>query len=141
MANKIETFEDLDIWKKSVELYVEIFQVCEEGKLAKDFTAKDQMKRAALSISNNIAEGFEYENNLQFMRYLRYSKGSAGEVRSMLYIALDLEYITKEDFDIVYNASINIITQISNFIRYLRVYSIKKNIDKVKSLIIQIFIH
>jgi four helix bundle protein len=81
---KIERFEDLDIWKKSVELYVDIFVVIENSGLKNDFSAKDQLKRATLSISNNIAEGFEYENNLQFVRFLRYSKGSAGEIRNMV---------------------------------------------------------
>ena len=81
---KIERFEDLDIWKKSVELYVDIFVVIENSGLKNDFSAKDQLKRATLSISNNIAEGFEYENNLQIVRFLRYSKGSAGEIRNMV---------------------------------------------------------
>jgi four helix bundle protein len=81
---KIERFEDLDIWKKSIELYVDVFGVIENSGLKNDFSAKDQLKRATLSISNNIAEGFEYENNLQFIRFLRYSKGSAGEIRNMV---------------------------------------------------------
>ena len=67
---------------------------------------------------NNIAEGFERENNKEFVKFLRYSKGSAGEVRSMLYICLDLNYISKEEFDKCYNNSLNIISQISNFIKY-----------------------
>ncbi len=85
---KTERFEDLDIWKKSIELYVDIFVVIENSGLKNDFSAKDQLKRATLSISNNIAEGFEYENNLQFVRFLRYSKGSAGEIRNMVTVFL-----------------------------------------------------
>ncbi|MEI6508994.1 MAG: four helix bundle protein [Bacteroidota bacterium] len=119
MVNKIETFEDLDIWKKSVELYVEIFQVCEEGNLAKDFTSRDQIKRAALSISNNIAEGFEYENNLQFMRYLRYSKGSAGEVRSMLYVLNKTGQIDKKTYQKLNDSILIISKSIKNFLKYL----------------------
>jgi four helix bundle protein len=80
---KVKTFEDLEIWTKSIELYADIFAICENTSIKNDFSAKDQIKRATLSISNNIAEGFEYENNLQFVRFLRYAKGSAGEVRSM----------------------------------------------------------
>jgi four helix bundle protein len=93
---KIERFEDLDIWKKSIELYVDIFVVIENSGLKNDFSAKDQLKRATLSISNNIAEGFEYENNLQFVRFLRYSKGSAGEIRNMVTVFFMTGQISKE---------------------------------------------
>ncbi len=93
---KIERFEDLDIWKKSIELYVDIFVVIENSGLKNDFSAKNQLKRATLSISNNIAEGFEYENNLQFVRFLRYSKGSAGEIRNMVTVFFMTVQISKE---------------------------------------------
>ena len=75
---------------------------------------------------NNIAEGFERNNNKEFVVFLKYSKGSAGEVRSMLYVALDLNYIPKNAFDKCYENAIDIITQISNFIKYLINYSGKK---------------
>lgn len=79
---KIEKFEDLEIWNKAIDLCVEIYALSEKGSLSKNFSAKDQLKRAALSISNNIAEGFEYDNNKELIRFLKYSKGSTGEVRS-----------------------------------------------------------
>ena len=109
-------------------------------KFQKDYGLRDQIQRAAVSIMNNIAEGFERNSNREFIKFLAYSKGSAGEVRSMLYIALDLSYITKEEFDINYSSAINIVTQISNFIKYLRTYAIKSNLNKLKMLIVQLFI-
>jgi len=76
--------------------------------------------------------------NKEFMNFLGYAKGSAGEVRSMLYIALDLNYISKENFDINYNIAVSIITQVSNFKKYLRNYAIKEKIKNVKTFIFQI---
>lgn len=82
----VTSFEDLDIWKKAQELGAIVYELCElNPKIAKDFSFKDQVKRAALCISNNIAEGFEYNNNNDFHRFLRIAKGSCGEVRNCLY--------------------------------------------------------
>ena len=100
------------------------------NEFKKDYGLKDQIQRAAVSIMNNIAEGFERNNNREFIMFLKYSKGSAGEVRSMLYVALDLGYISKDSFEKNYNRAINIITQISNFIKYLRTYAVKKKLTK-----------
>ena len=96
------------------------------NNFAKDYGLKHQIQRAAVSIMNNIAEGFERNNNKEFVVFLKYSKGSAGEIRSMLYVALDLNYISKSTFDEYYKNVIKIITQISNFIKYLKNYSSKK---------------
>jgi four helix bundle protein len=116
---KIERFEDLDIWKKSVELYVDIFVVIENSGLKNDFSAKDQLKRATLSISNNIAEGFEYENNLQFVRFLRYSKGSAGEIRNMVTVFFMTGQISKEQHDKLIEKIVEILKSIKGFMKYL----------------------
>lgn len=83
---KIKQFEDLDIWKEATQIAVEIYLVSEQGKLKNDFGMKDEIRRAAMSISDNIAEGFEYENNKEFVRFLKYSKGSASELRNKLYV-------------------------------------------------------
>jgi four helix bundle protein len=119
MGVKIETFEDLEIWKKAIDLYVDVYALSGKGTLRTDFSAKDQLKRATLSISNNIAEGFEYENNLQFMRFLRYSKGSAGEVRSMLHAFHRTKQIDDETHEKLIEAVVIISKSIKNFLKYL----------------------
>ena len=123
---KINSFEDLQVWKDSRILVKTVYQLTSEGKFSKDFGLKEQIQRAAVSIMNNIAEGFERNNNKEYIKFLGYSKGSAGEVRSMLYVATDLGYISQDSFNTLYQMSINIITQLSNFIKYLKSSSIKK---------------
>ncbi|MBV6419931.1 MAG: hypothetical protein DAHOPDDO_01157 [Ignavibacteriaceae bacterium] len=123
---KSKTFEDLKVWQDSREFVKSIYELTSSNNFAKDYGLKDQIQRAAVSIMNNIAEGFERNNNKVFVVFLKYSKGSAGEIRSMLYIALDLKYISQSTFDEYYSNVIKIITQISNFIKYLKNYSGKK---------------
>lgn len=123
---KINSFEDLQVWKDSRILVKSIYQLTSEGKFNKDFGFKEQIQRASVSIMNNIAEGFERNKNKEYIKFLVYSKGSAGEVRSMLYVAVDLGYISLDAFNTCYQLSINIITQLSNFIKYLKSNSIKK---------------
>ncbi|MEQ1675439.1 MAG: four helix bundle protein [Chitinophagaceae bacterium] len=94
MANKISSFEDLIIWQKAQELAVKIYQLADSNKfIVKDFTLKDQLKSASLSISDNIAEGFEYNNNPDFHRFLRIAKGSCGETRNKVLFIKRLKYI------------------------------------------------
>jgi four helix bundle protein len=123
---KAKTFEDLKVWQDAREFVKSTYELTSSINFAKDYGLKDQIQRAAVSIMNNIAEGFERNNNKEFVVFLKYSKGSAGEIRSMLYVALDLNYISKSTFDEYYNNVIKIITQISNFIKYLKNYSGKK---------------
>ncbi len=136
---KAATFEDLNVWKDSREFVKTIYELTASKNFSKDYGLKDQIQRAAVSIMNNIAEGFERNSNREFIKFLKYSKGSAGEVRSMFYIALDLNYISHESFNENYEKAINIITQISNFIKYLRKYAIKEKITKLRVLIFSIF--
>ena len=117
---KFNSFEDLQVWKDSRILVKSIYQLTSDGKFSKDFGLREQIQRASVSIMNNIAEGFERNNNKEYIKFLGYSKGSAGEVRSMLYVATDLGYISQDSFNMHYQMAINIITQISNFIKYLR---------------------
>ena len=92
MANKITSFEDLIIWQKARQLAVKIYQLADSNKfIVKDFTLKDQLKSA--SISDNIAEGFEYNNNPDFHRFLRIAKGSCGEIRNKILFVKRLKYI------------------------------------------------
>jgi len=123
---KVISFEDLQVWKDSRILVKSIYQLTSDGKFSKDFGLREQIQRASVSIMNNIAEGFERNNNKEYIKFLGYSKGSAGEVRSMLYVATDLGYILQDSFNTLYQMAINIITQLSNFIKYLKSSSIKK---------------
>jgi four helix bundle protein len=81
---KVDRFEDLDIWKIAIGIAVDVYLLCDSEPLKSDWGMKDQIRRAACSLSDNIAEGFEYNNNADFIRFLVYAKGSAGEFRSKL---------------------------------------------------------
>ncbi len=136
---KVKSFEDLQVWMDARAFVKSIYELTSLDNFKKDYGLKDQIQRAAVSIMNNISEVYERDNNKEFINFLGYAKGSAGEVRSMLYVALDLNYINKEYFEKNYNTAVNIITQISNFKKYLRNYTIKENIKKVKIIIFSLF--
>ncbi len=93
MRRKVECFEDLFIWQKGVEFAKEIYLLTENGNLKNDFGLKDQMRRAAVSISTNIAEGFERRSRKEYLNFLNIAKGSTGEMRSLLYVAFQIGYI------------------------------------------------
>jgi len=124
--SKIKQFEDLDIWKLAVEIAINIYKISEDGKLKQDWGLKDQIRRAAMSISNNIAEGFEYDNNKDFIKFLRYSKGSCGELRSQLFILKKIEFINEIFYADMFDRLMSISKQISGLIKYLKEYE-KKN--------------
>jgi four helix bundle protein len=113
---KIEKFEDIIAWKKAEELTVAIYS---QLKGCRDFGFRDQIQRALVSIMNNIAEGFERRTNKEFINFLYIAKGSSGEVRSMLSLALKFKYITQEHFDADYNLIIEISKLLSGFIKSL----------------------
>jgi len=136
---KAASFEDLKVWQDAREFVKSAYKLTSSENFKKDFELKDQIQRASVSIMNNIAEGFERNNNKEFIKFLGYAKGSAGEVRSMLYITLDLNYIQENSFNKNFESSVNIITQISNFIKYLRRYAVKEKLTKARSFIILIF--
>ena len=117
----ISSFEDLEIWKKAQELATLVYQLCEVNqKIGKDFSYKDQIKRAALSVSNNIAEGFEYNNNADFHRFLRIGKGSCGEVRNCLLFSLRINYCSTEEVLDSLELSKVLSKQIGAMMKYLR---------------------
>jgi four helix bundle protein len=92
-------FEDLEVWQKAKELTNLIYRFSSSGTFARDFGLRDQMRRASVSIMLNIAEGFESQTQAIFIPYLARAKGSAGELRAQLYIALEQEYMTGEEFE------------------------------------------
>jgi four helix bundle protein len=120
--SKIRNFEEMKVWKDSVSIAVKIYKLCMQPQLSNDFGAKDQLRRAAVSISNNIAEGFEYNNNKEFVKFLRYSKGSAGELRSNLFILREAEVIGASDYEGLKLELVNISRELEGFIKYLKTF-------------------
>lgn len=96
---KVGRFEELVAWQKARELTKDIYSITKAGSFAKDFGLRDQICRAAVSIGSNIAEGFDRGNNREFVVFLGIAKGSAAEVRSQLYVALDVGYVTNGVFE------------------------------------------
>lgn len=135
---KVKTFEDLQVLQDARTFVKSIYELTSLENFRKDYGLKDQIQRAAVSIMNNIAEGFETDNNKEFRNFLGYAKGSAGEVRSMLFVAIDVNYISKDKFDENYKQAINVITQISNFKKYLYNYAVKEKVNKMKMFIIHL---
>ena len=117
---RIENFEDLEVWQLSRRLTGKIYQVSQNGPCARDFGFCDQIRRAVVSIVSNIAEGFERRSNGQFIQFLDIANGSAGEVRAQLYIALDLGYVAKEQFDEMVKDVVAIGRMITSLVRHLR---------------------
>ncbi len=113
---KIDKFEDIIGWKKSEALTVEIYKTF---NTLKDYGFRDQIQRASVSIMNNIAEGFERRGDKEFKKFLFISKGSCGEVRSMLTLALKLGYLSEEKFQTLYDQSCEISKILSGLITSL----------------------
>jgi len=98
---KFNSFEEIISWQKSRELNKDIYKISNSNtSFSRDFGLRDQIRRSSISISSNIAEGFERETTKEFIRFLYIAKASAGELRSQTYLAFDLEYINEEEFNI-----------------------------------------
>jgi four helix bundle protein len=95
----VKDFEGLEIWKEARRLTCEIYNLSKTPTFSKDFGLRNQMQRAAVSIMSNIAEGFERGGNQEFVQFLYVAKGSCGELRSQLYVALDQEYVDQKVAD------------------------------------------
>jgi len=116
----IQRFEDIVAWQKARELVRAVYKVCAEGPLGKDYGLRNQMCRAAVSTMSNIAEGFGRKTHNDFAHFLDVSRGSCTEVQSLLYVALDVEYIPQAVFDRLYEVAAHTISLISKFSSYLR---------------------
>jgi len=116
----IQKFEEIEAWQKGRELTRRIYQLTSKGGFAHDFTLKDQIKRAAISITSNIAEGFERGGNREFIQFLSTAKGSASELKSQLYVALDAGYVDQKEFDSLYRQAHSVVLLVSGFIEYLQ---------------------
>ena len=115
----IKKFEEIESWKKARSLVSEVYNISQSIHFKKDFSLKDQIIRAAVSIISNIAEGFDSGTNKSFVRYLNISLGSASEVKSILYVALDQNYITNDKFNELYEKCDEIKRLITGLKKYL----------------------
>ncbi len=118
-----KSFTEIPLWNDAVSFAAEIYIFCEKGTLRTDFRMRDQLRAAASSISNNIAEGFEYGSTKYFIQFLTYAKGSAGEVYNQLTILYRAEMILKEDYLLFSNKVLQLSKRIGGLIQYLK----KKN--------------
>lgn len=117
---KVTRFEDLKCWQLARELVKMIFDACREGVLAKDFETKAQLKRAAMSTMNNVAEGFGRFSNKEFIRFLDIAQSSSIEVKSMTYTLEDLGYLNSDTIIAIREKAEETKNSILAFIRYLK---------------------
>jgi len=116
----ISRIEDIKAWQEARVLATSVYRITNTGAWAKDFGLRDQVRRAGVSIASNIAEGYARETDAEFARFLSIARGSANEVKTQLYIALDINYIDRKDFDEIYRQLDKICSMITNLMNYLR---------------------
>jgi four helix bundle protein len=124
---KITKFEDIESWQSARRLTHEIYSVTSCGGFVRDFGLKDQIRRASVSILSNIAEGFERGNDKEFAYFLALAKGSSGEVRAQLYVALDQGYLPLDTFNRLSSSVTQIGELLAGFIRYLNRSTLRGN--------------
>lgn len=127
--SKVKTFEDLRIWQQAMSLSLDVYRF---SKTMTDTYSKHQLNRAALSISNNIAEGFERDSRKTFLYFLKVAKGSCGEVRNMLHFLKSTEQMNEQVFNVFYETSMSVSKQINGLINYLKQYKTTDNTGTVQ---------
>ena len=120
-----KSFEQFEVYKKGIQLAKLVFKLLDNKTFEKEFGFQNQLKRAVISITNNIAEGLEYNSNKQLIKYLKISKGSCAEVRSMLILSRELGFCEQIQIQESYTISIEILQNLSNFIKYLNTKNLK----------------
>jgi len=115
-----QKFEEIEAWQRARELTCEIYTVSNENPFSKDFGLRDQVRKTSVSIMSNIAEGFERDGTKEFIQFLSVAKGSSGELRSQLYVALDQGYLEEERFDRLLGIVLETSRMIGGLINYLR---------------------
>lgn len=120
-----QRFEDIEAWQKARELTRQIHTVSNTGTFSRDFGLRDQIRMATVSIMSNIAEGFDRSGTGEFLQFLAIAKGSAGEVKSQLYVAIDQNYINQESFDQLFELATETGRLLGGLMNYLRNSGIK----------------
>ena len=118
-VSSFKKIEEIKAWIKARELTREIYQITNQKPFANDYALRDQIRKTCISIMSNIAEGFERDKPNEFAYFLRIAKGSAGEVRAQLYIALDQNYIDDEIFNRLHSLASEIAQMLKGLINYL----------------------
>jgi four helix bundle protein len=119
-GRRIESFEDLIVWQKGIELVKKIYLSTSEGDFKKDYALRDQIRRAATSIPTNIAEGFERSSRKEYLQFLNIAKGSAGEVRSLLRVALEVGYLSNSNYELLRDEVIALSRRLYNQIKAIK---------------------
>lgn len=113
-------FEDMEVWKKSMNLTRLIYQHTNKPSFMKDYNLVSQIRKSAISIASNIAEGAERDGNKELINFLYIAKGSCGELRCQLYIAKDQNYLQADNFQEMYNLATEISFSLNKLIKYLK---------------------
>lgn len=116
----IRSFEDLIVWQRAIEFVKQVYVITNQGDLKRDFGLRDQMRRAALSIPTNIAEGFERASRKEYLLFLNIAKGSAGETRSLFRVALEVGYFSEETHDQLRESVLTLSRYLFNQIKSIR---------------------
>jgi len=116
----VRTFEDLIVWQKAIEFVKTVYLITNEGDLKRDFGLRDQMRRAAVSIPTNIAEGFERSSRKEYLLFLNIAKGSAGETRSLVRVGLEVGYFSKDTHEELREAALTLSRFLHNQISSIR---------------------
>lgn len=117
---KISRFEDIEAWREARELAKQTYTLTDSDPFRKDFGLAGQIQKAAVSTMSNIAEGFDSGSRVEFLRFLGYSRRSASEVQSHLYVAVDRNYIAQDQFEIAYEQAEKVRRFITAFMKYLK---------------------
>lgn len=131
----VKEFEEYECWKRAREMTNAVYRITAASKSARDFAYTDQIRRASISVMNNIAEGHERGSNRDFVKFMYIARGSAGEVRNMLYIGLDQGYLDKDSFDKLHDLSKQTAKACYGLIKYL-----SKNFDWKSKLSLALFL-
>lgn len=117
---KIERFEDIIAWQKARELTLYIYKISSQESFNRDYELKQQIRRAAISVMLNIAEGYGRRTRKEFISFLANAHGSVAEIQAALYVALDQKYLNLKEFDQAYKAAEQISKLIAGFSNYLK---------------------
>jgi len=124
---KLEKIEDIIVWQLAIELTNSIYTITNNTAFNKDFALRDQIRKSAISVPSNIAEGFERNSTNQFLYFLVIAKGSAGELRTQLLIAKNQSYITQSEFEKINSEALEVSKKLGSFLTYLKEFKSKQS--------------